>query len=388
MDSATYLLMSSSRVRGFFPPERGRLRVDGTTFRTESGELFGWRGKSMFLLFLRYCRGEDITLDLRWFRAHAINMLRIFGPLPWPETPDYRVEKFRFDKLPGFFGLLEKYGLRCNWSLAHYRHPDLPEHVQRWYDIADQFWAPVAEAVNEPHVGVEKPDPIELLRDIDTRGVPTAYGYYKQYYDKLPGLDPAKHFGTIHTTRDSSWARKARHAQELQDMLGNSQPWVNDEPAKAIEIGSLADHPPTTAIYPGFNYVGGKTNPDEFAWYHAVSALWTPGSTVHDEHGKWGHIPPVGSQQHRCVQAVVEHVFKRIGPEWQTGEYNRGGNGDSPVDNAYIEGVNEVWTYTSLHARAGKALSVRCGFPSPKPINGWRIADAWGPFKTILRLER
>lgn len=388
-------------VSGLFPAEHGRIERRGRFFYDSQGQIWGYRAKSMFLLFLRYCRGEDITPDLCWLRAFGFNVARVFGPLPWKETPDYRVESFQFNKLPGFFALLEAYGLRCNWSLAHYvptfadedEEEDwiaavLKPYVQRWFDIAQDFWSPTfAEAVNEPHVGSEKPDPGDLLRDIDRHGIVTSFGLYGEYYDNsTETLPKCLDFGEIHTQRDSAWVRKARHGQELQQMLGYKNPWVLGEPAKAIEIGSAADHPPTTAVYPGFNYPGGKTNPDDFARHHAVGHLWLPGSCVHDEHGKFGTVPPVGSQQYRCAEAVRDHVWLKLGPDVQTGDYNRGGNSDSPVDNVYTE-ANQMWTYSSLHADTGKAWSVRCGSIPLKAINGWRIVETWLG-GTIARLER
>lgn len=372
------LILESPRplLKGLFPPEEGRLRVDGRTFLTEKGELFQWRGYSWFLGFLRYCRGEDVTPDLWWMRMHGVNMPRIFGPLPWKETPDYRVEHFAFDKLPAFLQLLQDFGLRSNWSLGHNRHLDLRPFVRRWFDIAKDFWSPVAEAVNEPHVGSEKPDPMALMYGLDRHGVLTSYGLYGSYYAKPSTTPPVLDFGTIHILRDSAWHRKARHAQELQDATG--KPWISDEPAKIVE--------------PWFDYPGAKNDPRmtpaEMAWHAGVCHLWTPGVTIHTEEGKWGRVPEAGSLQMMAVDAVRDHVWTRIGPEVQTGEYNRGGNGDSPVDNVYVEKTNEVWTYTSLHDEDNAAVTVRCGLSEPQTRLGWRAVERWGPGNSFVRLER
>lgn len=349
----------------------GPLHVEGTTFRQQDGTLFQWRGYSWFLGFLRYCRGEDVTRDLRWMQAFGFNIPRVFGPLPefWP-TPDYRFESFQWDKLHRFFDLLAAHGMYCNWSIGHYQHPALAEHVHRWYDIASQHSNVIAELVNEPHVGKEKPDPLTMLHGVKRRGVLTSYGLYGKYYDKAEGLDPVLDFGTVHIQRDSAWHRKARHAQELQDATG--KPWISDEPAKVVE--------------PGFSYPGAKNDPAktpmELVWHAAVCDLWTPGFTYHCEEGKWGRTPTLGMLQHTCAETLRDQVFTKIDASWQTGEYNRGGNGDSPVDNAYTE-ENQMWTYTSLHD--GKALSVRCGNIPLTAINGWRIVDSWAN-GTIARL--
>ncbi len=366
-------LLLLDEIVALFPPERGRLHIDGTTFRTETGALWQWRGFSWFLGFLRYCRGEDVTPDLRWMRAHGFNIPRVFGPLPWTETPDYRIETFRFDRLPAFFALLERHGLRCNFSIGHYRHPGLAAFAQRFYDIADRHWNVLAERVNEPHVG-PKPDPILDFDGVDNRGVLTSYGLYGRYYDKTEGLDPVLDFGTIHVSRDSAWHRKARHAEEIQHATG--KPWISDEPAKITE--------------PGFEYVGGKndpsTTPAEAVWHAAVCALWTPGHTVHTEEGKWGHVPRPGQLQHTVVEAVRDHVFQKIDASWQVGEYNGSDSHDSPVDDVDEPDGDPIWTYTSLHTN--RALSVRCALSAPRPRNGWRVTAQWGPGNSIVQLER
>lgn len=366
------LLLSTQRNKGLFLPEDGLLYVDGKRFRTETGALWQMRGISWFLGFYRFCLGQDVTSDLRWMRANGFNTARLFGPLPWKETPDYRIENFRYDLLPQFFDLMERYGIRVNWSLAHYEHPGLQEYVQRWYDIAANFWCPMAEGVNEPHVGKTKPDPMLVLNGVDTYGVTTAYGYYFEELDGKPGHSPVSDWGTIHVPRDSAWHRRARMVQETMEATG--KPWVSDEPAKIVE--------------PDFDYPGGKNDPvrtpREMCWHAAVCYLWTTGVTYHTEEGKWGRVPRPGMLQHTVAETLRDNVFKKIDAEWQVGEYNRGGNGDSPVNNVYTE-ENQIWTYTSLHPDT--ALSVRCGTIPLKAQNGWRIVDSWLD-GTIARLER
>lgn len=358
--------------QGLFPPERGRLSIKGAHFYTEDGKLFQWRGYSCFLLFLRYCRGEDITPELHWFRANGFNMLRIFGPLPWTQTPDYRVEHFDFAKLHTFLSLLESYGLRSNWSLCHYQHPELATFVRKWFEVAGQHWSVVAEMVNEPHVGSEKPDPIALTPS-QRYGILTAYGLYGKYYDKAEGLDPVLDFATIHIQRDAAWHRKARHAQEWQDKI--DKPVISDEPAKITE--------------PGFQYPGGKNNPlttpQEMCWHGAVCDLWTSGFTLHTEEGKWGRVPRLGMLQHTVAMAVKDNLFRKISAGWQTGEYNHSENHDSPVDDVNDSDGDPVWTYTSLHSTT--ALSVRCAPIAINAKNDWEIVDSWLG-GTLVTLDR
>lgn len=368
------VLTSSPPDMGLFPPEVGRLHIDGTTFRTEAHDKWQWRGISYFLGPLRLARGEDIRPDLRWMREMGFNIPRSFGALPWVETPDYRVQNFPYGALDDYFGLLEEFGLRCNFSIGHYRHPDFFAYSQRVRQIAERYPHVLLERVNEPHVGSEKPDPIEDF-DVAKGSCLTSYGLYGQYYDKVDGLDPTLDFGTVHIQRDSAWHRKARHAQELQHATG--KPWISDEPAKLTE--------------PGFSYPGGKNDPlktpQEIVWHAAVCCLYTPGFTFHCEDGKWGHVPAPGSLQRLCAEAVRDAVFKKIDAYWQDGVYKGAHSSGSPVDGKglQIDG-QDIWTYSTVHPNA--ALSVRCAVSAPQPRDGWRVVDRWGPGGSIVRLER
>lgn len=361
-----------------FPDEAGRLHIEGTTFRTESNHLWQWRGYSWFLGYRRFLAGEDVTADLRWLRSHGVNIVRVFGPLPWRETPDYRAETFNTDRLSAFFTLLAEHGLRVEFVPVCYGRvsdPAVREFtldaqralVQRVYDVAQHHWNVLIECANEPHVN--QTDPVAILKNVDRRGVLTAYGLYGKYYDNATGVDPVVDYGTIHVLRDSSWHRKARHTQELQH--ATHVPTVSDEPAKITE--------------PDFHYPGGKNDPArtpaEMVWHGAITHLWTPGFTLHTEEGKWGRVPTPGMLQSAVADAVLEQVWKRIGPEWQTGGYMGSHLGASPVDH-----IPDIWTYTSLHDAT--ALSVRCATSAPQPKPGWVEVDRWGPGGSLVSLKR
>ena len=62
-----------------FPPERGRLRVEGPRFYDANNEIWRWRGATQFLLFARYLNGENITPQLDWLVASGFNVIRVFG---------------------------------------------------------------------------------------------------------------------------------------------------------------------------------------------------------------------------------------------------------------------------------------------------------------------
>lgn len=363
MSTVANWFFGQSTAEALFPPERGKLHIVGEHFYTEENELWQWRGYSWFLGYRRFCNGEDVTGDLRWLRAHGFNLVRVFGPLNWKETPDYTVEHFQFDVLGAFFDLLAYHGLRCEFVPGCYLFDGWPAFLQKCYDIAAGHWNVLLERVNEPSVG-KKPDP---LAKVDERSVLSAYGIYTPYTGTYPTLD----YSTIHTQRDDAWHRKARHAQEVQHKTG--KPCISDEPAKAIE--------------PDFNYPGGKRNPDEFVWHHGVCALWTAGSTLHTEEGKWGRVPVPGMRQYEIVEAVRDDVWLKIGPEWQTGDYAGAHMSKSPVDGKGLK-INgkDIWTYSSVHD--DKALAVRCAVHAPQPKPGWTVVDRWAPGGSIVQLKR
>lgn len=368
MSGAEYWSLHAS-TRRLFPPEKGPLSIQGEHFYTDDGALWQCRGVSLFLLFLLYCRGLDITPQLRWMHHFGMNLPRIFCALPWNETPDYRWESFRFDLVDPFLDLLESSGLRSNWSIGHYRHPRLAEYAQRLYDTFKGRWSVLTEHVNEPHVG-EKPDPIDDFAGVDHHGVLTSYGLYSEFYDQQEGLPPVKDFGTIHTPRGSAWARQARHVQEIQHKTRT--PWLGDEPAKIVE--------------PGFIYPGGKNDPVrtpmDAVWHFGVLHLWTAGGTFHCEQGKWGLVPEPGMLQYTVAEAVRDQVWKRIDATWQIGAYTGSHMKTiSPVDH-----IPYVWSYSTRQEH--RALAVRCKAIEPEARNGWTIVETWGPGHSLVKLER
>lgn len=369
---------------GLFPAETGPLHIDGDTFRTQDNALWQWRGFSLFLAYRRFLAGEDLTPDLRWLRAQGVNIIRVFGPLPWKETPDYRIETFNISRLAEFFQLCGGEGLRVEFVPFCYLWGTVAERrtfAQSCFDIMREHDNTICELVNEPAVG-DKPDPIDVSTGVNRHGVLTAYGYYPlegQTYNTVKRLD----FGTLHTSRDVSWFRKARQCQELQSSWGIGV--VDDEPAKAIEPGAKGS--PTLAPHPGFEYTGGKSNIDEFVWHFAISHLWTPGATLHTEEGKWGCVPVPGTRQYEIVEAVRDQVWKKIDASWQVGSYTGAHLSTSPVDGKDLQ-INgkDIWTYSSVHPN--KALSVRCASSVPQPKSGWTEQARWGPGGSIVTLTK
>lgn len=356
-----------------FPDEKGRLRIEGKTFKTEDNELWQWRGYSWFLGYRKFLAGEDVTGDLKFLRTNGFNVVRVFGPLPWVETPDYRAENFNTERLGEFFGLVGRHGMRVEFVPITYPFQNESAQrsfVQRIYNIAAEHWNVFIEVANEPHVN--KTNPVGVMKGVDRKGVLSAYGLYGSYYERTnPSMPVALDYVTVHTQRDSAWHRKARHAQEIEFAL--NKPTISDEPAKAIELN--------------FNYPGGKRDPNEFVWHHAIAALWTPGSTLHTEEGKWGRVPKAGQLQFTILEAVRDNVWLKIGPEWQTGRYTGAHLSSSPVDGdgLKIDG-QDIWTYSSLHPN--KALSVRAALSAPKGVRGWVVQDQWGPSGSVVRLSK
>lgn len=369
---------------GMFPPEQGRLHIIEDAFYTEDNEIWQWRGFSMFLAYRRFLAGEDLRPDLRQLRAWGANLIRVFGPLPWVETPDYRFESFNLARLGEFFSLVAEEGLRVEFVPFCYTFGNTQsrrEFAQQCFTIMDEHWNVVAEMVNEPAVG-DKPDPIDVLDGVDRKRVLTAYGYYPRENDPLSGVQVLD-FATTHTVRDSAWFRKARHGQELQ--VNKGVPVVNDEPAKAIEPGNPGD--PTNAPHPGFGYTGGKTNPDEFTWYGGVTALWQPGHTLHTEEGKWGCIPVPETRQWDITEAVSANVWAKIPAPVQVGRYTGAHLSSCPVDGKDLQ-INgrDIWTYASLHDT--NAVGVRCAVSAPQPKPGWVEVERWGPGGSVVSVRR
>jgi hypothetical protein len=310
-------------------------------------------------------------MDLKSFRKHGINVVRVFGPLPWKETPDYDYPHFDISRLGEFFDLLADWGIRVEFVPICYAFSITEQRtfVNTVYQVASLCWNVFIEVCNEPHVN--NTDPMRIMAGIARRGVLSSYGLYNFYYkagEPRAFLD----YCTLHTSRDSAWARKARHVQELASQY--DLPCIGDEPAKITE--------------PSFNYPGGKNDPaltpQEAAWHFGVLALWTPGGTFHCEEGKWGRVPVSGMLQLSVLDSVRENVWKRIDATWQAGNYN-GSHMDSSTP---VDFIRDVWTYSSLHTHRALSIRIRKGEPLMQPRNGWSIVERFGPENTFATLIR
>lgn len=366
------LLEEGGSENYLFPPEEGRLHVVGDQMFDEQNRLFQWRGYSWFLGFLRFCDGEDITPDLKWFRKMGINIVRIFGPLPWVELGGrYDYSNFNFVKLDQFLSLLSDYGIRVNFCVAPGEPSSLLQaYANEFYDVASFHWNIVTELVNEPTHGL-KPDPIRDFRNVNRRGVLSAYGYYPE--DSNPSLPPVLDFATMHTSRDSQWHRKARDCQWWQGQIG--RPVIDDEPAKIAE--------------PYFSGAGVKNKPEtpqEAAWHFGVAHLWTPGGTVHTQHGRNGLVPAVDTLTHTAIEFVRDNVWKKFPADVQRGDYRGSHFSSSPVDGTQAPNGDPVWTYSSVQEH--DAWAVRCYPSAPNAKNGWEIVDRWGPSGEFVRLHK
>lgn len=356
---------------GLFPKEKGFLHIIGQHFYDALGNLWSWRGYSWFLAYRRFLAGEDLTEDLRYFRANGINVVRVFGPLPWPETPDYDYPHFDVSRLGEFFDMCADWGIRVEFVPICYAFylESQRAFVKRVYAIAKGRWNVFIEVCNEPHVN--HTDPIQIMKGVDRFGVLSAYGLYEFYY-KPSATKAFLDYCTLHTQRDSAWARKARHVQEL--MNSNDVPCIGDEPAKIIE--------------PGFSYPGGKNDPtltpQDAAWHFGVLLLWTTGGTFHCEFGKWGHIPASGSLQRRVLDAVVENVWRRVDSRVQAGDYN----GSHMKTSSPVDFIENVWSYSSLGKRTAYSIRIGKGQPEMQARNGWTISERWGPENTFATLTK
>jgi hypothetical protein len=380
-----------------FPPERGRLRVEGRRFYDADNQVWRWRGATEFLLFARYLNGEDISPQLDWLVDRGFNVLRVFGEVPSGFRAD-RVgitnyerpfERPDFDaKLHAFFKLLEDRGLRCEYTVLTYWDASdvMRAHVQRVFDVAASHWNVMVEVANEPEYN--QIDVVAVMQGVDRRGVLTAYGLDPARAAKdarIPALD----YGTTHDLqRDLEHSPyNTKDAMDMENALGI--PFVNDEPIGAIDPGNPAFQQTGPETWSGINGGGARTvNRDLFVSAAAVAYMYSAGYTFHFQHGLEGRVPTPAEMVQEGVAIALREVAKFLPNDLQSGTPVEPGKGDfglawksephaqSRVDRAYgIVMGNQQWVVVPMPAPGW----------SPVAINGWRI-DAVGPVPYLLRL--
>ena len=369
-----------------FPPESGRLHVEGRAFYDTDNAVWRWRGASQFLLFARYLNGEDISPQLDWLVGRGFNILRIFGEVPSGfHSEEYGITNYErpferpdFDtELHAFFKLLADRGLRCEYTVLTYADATdvMREHVQRVFDIAASHWNVLIEVANEPENN--QIDPVAVMEGVNRRGVLSAYGLDparagRDNWKAVPVLD----YGTTHDLQrdleDSPY--NTRDSREMQIAL--AVPFVNDEPIGAIDPGHphFAQNGPET-----WGHIGGggarTVNRDLFISAAAIAYMYSAGYTFHFQDGLEGRVPTPSEAVQDGVATKLGEIAKFLPSDTQLGTHV-----EPSADAGRAYGVivgNHQWVVTPI-AEPGW---------SPAPGSGWRI-DAVGPVPYVFRLVK
>jgi hypothetical protein len=379
-------ISAQSSTQRPFPPEQGRLRVEGRHFYDSNNKVWRWRGATEFLLFARYLNGEDITPQLDWLTARGFNVLRVFGEVPSRfgadrigitnyerpfERPDFET------RLHAFFALLESRGLRCEYTVLTYWDADdvMRAHVQRVFDVAAPHWNVFVEVANEPENN--SIDPVAVMMGVNRRGVLSAYG-----------LDPGRHavatwktdvpmldYGTTHDlNRDLEHSPVAtRAAMEMQKVFG--VPFVNDEPIGAIDPGYKSFKQTGPETWGGESGGGARTvNRDVFISAAAIAYMVSAGYTYHFQAGLEGRVPAPAMKIQDGVALALLEVARFIPNEAPLGMF---------VEPALANGGYGVVLGSEQFVVVPRPPA---GW-SPTPPNGWRIAGV-GPAPYMLRLVK
>ena len=369
-----------------FPPEQGRLRIEGRHFYDQNQQIWRWRGATQFLLFARYLNGENISPQLDWLIARGFNVLRVFGEVPSGfradqvgitnyerpfDRPDFEA------RLHAFFALLESRGLRCEYTVLTYWDASdvMRRHLQRVFDVAASHWNVFVEVANEPENN--SIDPVAVMKGVNRRGVLSAYGLDPGRHDvatwktDVPMLD----YGTAHDlNRDlANSPSVTRSAMMMQNVFGI--PFVNDEPIGAIDPGNKSFKQTGPETWGGVNGGGARTvNRDVFISAAAIAYLVSAGYTYHFQVGLEGRVPTAAMTIQDGVALALRDVARFI-PE----DAPRGMFVEPALQNGGLGMVigSEQWVVVP-RPPAGW---------SPAPPNGWRIAGV-GPVPYMLRLTR
>ena len=375
-----------------FPPEHGRLRVEGRQFYDANNHVWRWRGASQFLLFARYLNGEDIAPQLDWLIDRGFNVIRVFGEVPVGfradqyGVPNYErpFERPDFDtKLHAFFTMLEERGLRCEYTVLTYSDATdvMRTHVQRVFAVAASHWNVFVETANEPEHN--RIDAVAVMQGVDRHRVLSAYG-----------LDPGRakvdawktdvrvlDYGTAHDLqRDLEYSpSNTKNAVEMQNTFGI--PFVNDEPIGAIDPGHKLFKQNGPGVWGGINGGGARTiNRDVFISAAAIAYMYSAGYTYHFQDGVEERVPTLSHPVQDGVADALREVAKFLPGNLPLGVFVEPGRGDFGLATASGYGVivgNQQWVVVPTPPADWAAV----------PAKGWRI-DAVGPVPYILRLSK
>jgi hypothetical protein len=369
-------------------PEEGHLVRSGGRVVDGKGDVWFGRGLTMFLLYARFLRGEDIRPQLVWARGVGANYLRVFGPVP---VPPWRSEWTFYTKpttegLGEFFDLLGSHGLRCEfvpvcspWPIAVAQ-----PYLRQCFALAGARWNVMIECTNEPgQTGTFHENLHDLIDPIERHGVLAATGISYRLNDRdaqaVLGIPRMQHFwqahwldyGTIHLPRDTGFATNASALRDWRDGEGATEgsgraAW-DDEPYRVDESRTT----------PGL---------EDFVSHFALAGICGGASLVHFDVGREASIPAAGGRQ--------DLVIRETGRVWQfipaiatRGRHVNGNSpefplewkpGDSTVGYACTSWVGEVgWCVNCLPPAGWRAR--------PKP--GITIVEE-GPRPWILKVAK
>lgn len=380
MSISSWPLLGGASGAPAVPPVVDPIHATTNYFKTKAGEVWAWRGHTAFLLFSHWLAGRPIDAQIAWYHQQGVNTVRVLGMVGWTgqafgpqQSPGY------WEELPAFVDALAAAGLRVEFVVFAdaqivMPHPaDQREHLQRVLDVIGHKPNVFIEICNEPwQNGVE---PTDIWEDDAPQPCPMAYGNYED----VPDLATLSYL-TVHTQRDpDAWSRKAKDVLEYRDGPmggGVHMPVIDDEPMGAAEAADLAGKQRSNI-------------PDDFFWHHAVAHIFSAGSTFHSDPGLQAELPTPNGDVQKCADAATL-AWTLIGPEWQTGQYTRGGLPDLPLvwDASYFpEQTSRIY---------GMILGSRAMCVAVKPnqgwvaqaVPGWRIVSAEGPRGTLVLLER
>lgn len=394
-----------------FPAEAGALRVVDRHFELPNGQVWSWRGSSMFLLYARWVTGQDITPQLNWMKATGVNVARVFD---LNGNPDWNLAAYGVadpgppnpTKLGEFFDLMASNGLRVEYVPLTSRGDmgAMRAAVQQAYDVAAGRWNVFIEVCNEcENNGI---DPVAVAAGLDRHAVLSA-----------SGMDPGRHCDA-QANDGGLWAacmrrevlvfpegyltahdlmRDANHSPRNTkdftiDFAGVFRvPIVADEHVGVIDLG----YP--NYVYEGDGFAhhtpdgGGRRTTDCAVITSAagIEHLFGPGFTIHLQAGLEGRAPRADEPIQTACSKALTAVWQFIPPQAQLGAYRAphisdfpltwtSGDSDSLVQHGYCSSQgSEAWCVIPM-PRPGMVLA---------PSNGYTI-DVLGPFPGMAHLTR
>jgi hypothetical protein len=374
-----------------YPPEAGPLRVSGTHFYDQNGQVWQGRSLTQFLLCARLWAGESITPQLTWAAQHGFNVVRVFGPVPWPDSFAQGLEMVpSAEQLDACFGAVEAAGLRIEYTPITYAYPIDQQRalVRTVFDVAARHWGTFVEIANEPEPnGV---DPVAIMQGVDRHGVIAALGLDPE---RVPGPNyfhvPVLDYATSHDlARDEAHSpRNSKDTRDAEDVL--HVPVWDDEPIGVIDPAKFNFHQTGGSLWerPGGGSV--RTTNCDITTAHAAIALALTGlTTYHSQAGLEGRVPGSDEPLQAQCGSQIGALGKVLDASAQLGAYSRpginwpltwtAGDGDSLVAHAYAS-INGGTAYVVVPMPApGWSL---------QPVDGWTV-DLIGAQPWIARLRR